>query len=115
MDAVFQALANESRRRILDIVKSEPGIGVGALAGEFEVSRIAVMKHLAVLETANLVVSEKDGRTRRLYFNAAPIQMIHDRWTSEYSAYWAGQMTRIKYLAEARHTEEVEKGRKAND
>lgn len=104
MDTLFQALGNESRRRMLDIIKEEPGIGVGALAGEFDVSRIAVMKHLAVLEAANLVVSEKDGRTRRLYFNAAPIQMIHDRWTTEYSAYWAGQMTRIKYRAEARHT-----------
>ena len=102
MDAVFQALAHESRRRMLDIVKEEPGIGVGALAGEFDVSRIAVMKHLAVLEDAGLIVSEKDGRTRRLYFNAAPIQMIHDRWTTEYSAYWAGELTRIKYLAEAR-------------
>lgn len=102
MDAVFQALAHESRRRMLDIVKEEPGIGVGALAGEFDVSRIAVMKHLAVLEEANLIISQKDGRTRKLYFNAAPIQMIHDRWTTEYSAYWAGHMTRLKYLAEAR-------------
>ncbi len=111
MDAVFQALGNESRRRMLDIVKEEPGIAVGALAREFEVSRIAVMKHVAVLESANLVLSEKDGRTRRLYFNAAPIQMIHDRWTTEYSAYWAGQMTRIKYLAEARHSVETNKGK----
>ena len=103
MDALFQALGNENRRRILDIVKQEPGIAVGALANEFDVSRIAVMKHLAVLEQANLIVSEEDGRVRRLYFNAAPIQMIHDRWTTEYSAYWAGQVTRIKYLAEARH------------
>ncbi|WP_425409504.1 ArsR/SmtB family transcription factor [Hyphococcus sp.] len=102
MDAVFQALANESRRRMLDIVKEEPGIGVGALAADFDVSRIAVMKHLTVLEDANLIVSEKDGRTRKLYFNAAPIQMIHERWTTKYSAYWAGQLTRIKYLAEAR-------------
>lgn len=105
MDALFQALAHESRRRMLDIVRNEPGIGVGGLASEFDVSRIAVMKHLAVLEDANLVLSEKHGRTRKLYFNAAPIQMIHDRWTSEYSAYWAGQMTRIKYLSEARHEE----------
>jgi predicted transcriptional regulator len=113
MDAVFQALAHESRRRMLDIVKEEPGIGVGALAGEFDVSRIAVMKHLAVLEDANLIISQKDGRTRKLYFNAAPIQMIHDRWTTEYSAYWAGHMTRIKYLAEARHqtTSENKKGK----
>jgi DNA-binding transcriptional ArsR family regulator len=101
MDAVFQALGNESRRRMLDIVKATPGITVGALAKGFDVSRIAVMKHLAVLEEANLVVSEKDGRTRRIYFNAVPIQMIHERWTTEYSAYWAGQLTRIKYLAES--------------
>ena len=110
MDAVFQALGNESRRRMLDIIKGKPGIAVGALASEFDVSRIAVMKHLAVLEEANLIVSEKDGRTRRLYFNAAPIQMIHDRWTTEYSAYWAGQVTRIKYLAEARHRNKDEGG-----
>ena len=102
MDTVFRALSNASRRRMLDIVRGEPGIGVGALAGEFDVSRIAVMKHLAVLEEANLIVSERDGRARRLYFNAAPIQMIHDRWTDEYSAYWAGQVARIKYLAEGR-------------
>ncbi len=102
MDAVFQALAHEGRRRMLDIVKECPGIGVGAVAGEFDVSRIAVMKHLSVLEQANLLVSEKDGRSRRLYFNAVPIQMIHDRWTSEYSAYWSGNLTRIKYLAEER-------------
>jgi predicted transcriptional regulator len=106
MDQLFQALGNESRRRILDIVKEDPGIGVGALASQFDVSRIAVMKHLAVLEQANLVTSEKEGRVRRLYFNAVPIQMIHERWTTEYSAYWAGQATRIKYLAEARRKPE---------
>ena len=103
MDAVFQALGNASRRRMLDIVKDQPGIAVGVLASEFDVSRIAVMKHLAVLEEANLVVSEKDILTRRLYFNAVPIQMIHERWTTEYSAHWAGQLTRIKYVAETRH------------
>ena len=115
MDAVLQALGNESRRRMLDIVKGEPGIGVGLLAARFDVSRIAVMKHLAVLEKANLVISEKDGRTRRLYFNAAPIQMIHDRWTTEYSAYWAGQLTQIKYRAEARHGHDNKKRNRANE
>ena len=114
MDAVFQALANESRRQMMDIVKDEPGINVGALASAFDVSRIAVMKHLSVLEEANLIVSEKDGRSRKLYFNAAPIQMIHDRWTSEYSAYWAGQITRIKYLAEAREEDSENNLKKRN-
>ena len=111
MDAVLQALGNESRRRMLDIVKDRPGIAVGALAREFDVSRIAVMKHLAVLEDANLIVSEKDGRRRRLYFNAVPIQMIHERWTTEYSAYWAGQLTRIKHLAETRHQDNERAGK----
>lgn len=99
---------------MLDIVREEPGIGVGALAKEFDVTRIAVMKHLAVLEEAGLVISEKDGRTRKLYFNAAPIQMIHDRWTTEYSAYWAGQLTRIKYLAEARGGAKSKKGKSSS-
>jgi len=102
MDAVFQALAHASRRRMLDKVKDHPGIGVGVLASEFDVSRIAVMKHLAVLEQSGLIVSKKDGRTRRLYFNAVPIQQIHDRWTTEYSAYWSDKLIRIKYLAEIR-------------
>lgn len=102
MDAVFQALANESRRHMLDIVQERAGIGVGELAREFDVSRIAVMKHLRVLEQAGLVISEKVGRTRRLYFNAIPIQMVYDRWTSEYSAYWGGEVTKLKYRAERR-------------
>lgn len=102
MDAVFTALAHETRRRILDRVKQNPGAAVGEIAALFDVSRIAVMKHLAVLEEADLLISQKDGRTRRLYFNAAPIQMIYDRWTTDYSAYWAGELTRLKYLSEAR-------------
>lgn len=102
MDAVFSALAHETRRRILDLLRENPGAGVGEIAVEFDVSRIAIMKHLAVLEDANLIVSQKDGRSRRLYFNAAPIRMIYDRWTDEFSGYWAGEVTRLKYLAEAR-------------
>jgi DNA-binding transcriptional ArsR family regulator len=114
MDAVFQALAHKARRRMLDYVKECPGLGVGALASEFDVSRIAVMKHLGILERAGLLVSEKDGRTRRLYFNAVPVQMIYDRWTTEYSAYWSGNLTRIKYLAEvrARNGEKAKKKRR---
>lgn len=102
MDAVFTALAHETRRRILDLLRDQPGSGVGEIAESFDVSRIAIMKHLTVLESAHLIVSQKDGRTRRLYFNAAPIQMIYDRWTDDYSGYWAGEITRLKYLAEKR-------------
>ncbi len=93
MDAVFAALAHKTRRRLLDALKARPGAGVGEIASAFDVSRIAIMKHLAVLEGANLVISQKDGRTRRLWFNAAPIRMIYDRWTADYSAYWAGELT----------------------
>jgi DNA-binding transcriptional ArsR family regulator len=101
MTAVFHALAHESRRKIMDVLKARSGIGVGELALEFDVSRIAVMNHLAVLEEAGLVISEKDGRVRRLYLNTAPIQMINDRWMSDYSAHWARKLTGIKYAAEA--------------
>lgn len=110
-DAVFQALAHESRRRMLDIVKENPGVAVGALAAGFDVTRIAVMKHLAVLEEARLIVSEKDGRTRRLYFNAAPIRMIYDRWTDDLSGHFASEVLRIKAAAESRaKREKKEKG-----
>ncbi len=111
MDAVFAALAHETRRRILDLLRNQPGAGVGVIAAEFDVSRIAIMKHLAVLEAANLIVSQKDGRTRRLFFNAAPIRMIYDRWTDDYSGYWAGELTRLKYLAEARAGTEKRKSK----
>ena len=111
MTAVFHALAHESRRKILDVLKARPGIGVGELAGGFDVTRIAVMNHLAVLEDAGLVVSEKNGRTRRLYLNAAPIQMINDRWMSDYSAHWARKLTGIKYAAEAAAAKTKKRGR----
>ena len=101
MDSIFQALAHTSRRRMLDHVRDKPGLSVGKLAQKFDVSRIAVMNHLAVLEKANLIVSEKDGRTRRLYLNAMPIQDIHERWTDSYSAHWADRVNIIKHAAEA--------------
>ena len=52
------------------------------------------------VEEANLIVSEKDGRLRKLYINAVPIQMLHERWTTEYSALWAGKLTAFKYKLE---------------
>lgn len=102
MDAVFHALASPHRRKILDVVGGMPGCSVNDVCKYFELSRIAVMKHLRVLEDAELILSEKPGRTRQLYFNAAPIQLIYDRWTSEYSKFWASHVTDIKFKAEAR-------------
>jgi predicted transcriptional regulator len=100
MDAVFHALASASRRRILDIVKERPGCNVNHVAGFFEASRIAVLKHIRLLEKAGLIHSEKVGRERKLYFNCVPIQIIHERWTTAYSALWAGKLTRVKYRVE---------------
>ncbi len=99
-DLVFHALAHAIRRKILDLVREDPGQSVGELAKVFDVSRIAVMNHLAVLESAGLIISEKESRSRRLYLNPVPIQMIYERWTDEYSAIWAERVTAIKYAAE---------------
>ena len=65
-----------------------------------EIGRFAVMKHLGVLERAGLVISQRQGRERRLWFDATPIQLVYERWTTEFSAYWAARLTRLKYSAE---------------
>lgn len=100
MDDIFHALASTHRRKMLDIIRNDPGCSVTEVCRAFDVSRIAVMKHLATLENAALIISEKRGRKRLLYFNAVPIQMIYERWSSEYSALWAGELTAIKYRLE---------------
>jgi len=104
MDNAFQALANATRRVILDILRQQPGLSVGEMASHFDVSRVAIMNHLAVLEKAELVVSQKEGRVRRLYLNVMPIQMIYERWTDEYQAHWASKLSQIKYAAEREDT-----------
>ncbi len=102
LDAVFFALASEPRRRILDALKQEPGCNVNRVCEAFdgELGRFAVMKHLATLEGAGLVIAERRGRDKRLWFNPTPIQWIHERWTTEISAYWAARLTRLKVSAE---------------
>ena len=100
MDTVFQALAYQARRRVLDIVKSSPGVAVGVVCAQFSMSRIAVLKHIRVLEEAGLLIGEKQGREHRLFFNVTPIQVIHDRWSDEYSGFWAGAMADLKYRVE---------------
>ncbi len=102
MDAVFMALACPTRRKILDVVKDQPGCTVKHVVRFFTISRIAVMKHLRVLVAAGLVISEKEGRKRKLFFNCVPIQMIYDRWTTESSALWASRLTEIKHRVEER-------------
>ena len=101
MDSVFHALAHETRREILDHLRDAPGLAVGELASRFDVTRIAVMNHITVLTHAELITSQKEGRTRRLYLNAMPIQMIYERWIDGYSAHWIDRMSLIKKAAEA--------------
>ena len=104
MGAVFDALGNATRRRILDLVKAEPGCTVGEVAAHFDVTRIAVMHQIRLLEGAMLLISQKEGRKRRLYFNAVPIQMIYDRWTTDLSTFWSGQMADVKYRVEGKRS-----------
>ena len=103
LDATFFALASPWRRQVLDLLKREPGCNVSRVCELFEgqIGRFAVMKHLSTLERGGLVVAQREGRTRRLWFDATPIQLIHERWTTEYSAYWASRLTRLKYGAES--------------
>ncbi len=102
MNRVFAALADGNRRRMLDVLKASPGCTVGDVCAVFErkMSRIGALKHLKVLERAGLVESKQDGRSRRLYLNAVPIQLIHDRWTTEFSALWSSGLARLKYALE---------------
>jgi DNA-binding transcriptional ArsR family regulator len=102
LDALFVALSHEVRRRILDLLKHESGCNVNRLSEFFEaeISRFMVMKHLATLERAGLVHSVRDGRDKRLYLDPTPLQLVHERWTTEFSSFWAARLTHLKYAAE---------------
>ena len=102
LDATFFALASDLRRRMIDLLKREGGCNVNRVCEFFsaEVGRHAVMKHLATLERGGLLVTTKEGRDKRLWLDPTPLQLIHERWTTEFSAYWASRLTRLKYGAE---------------
>ena len=100
LDLLFHALASQPRREILAQLRAHPGCNVQFISAHFAMSRIGVMKHIAVLEAANLVISEKLGRERQLYFNLAPIQWVHEQWSDKYSAHFASMLTRLKRSVE---------------
>ena len=102
MSHVFKALGHPTRRRILDRIGAEQGCTLGEVAAGFDTSRAAIGKHIAVLETAGLVHSRREGRERRLFADAVPVQLIYDRWTTRFTAPLAAHVADIKYSAEAR-------------
>lgn len=103
-DRMFFALANTLRRQILDIVRRMPGCSVNDVTKYFPISRIAVLKHIDLLEVAGLLVSRKPGRVRELYLNAIPIQQMIDRWTTEYAEFWASRAMDLKFALEQAET-----------
>ena len=104
LENVWRALADPTRRRILDALRDGPKT-TGELCRPFQVSRFAVMKHLDILEKARLVVVRRQGRERWNHLNAVPIQQIYERWVRPYAACWAGTLLNLKG-----HIEDTEQG-----
>lgn len=86
IDNVFKALADPSRRQLLDRLRADNGQTLGQLCEHLDMSRQAVTKHLKILESANLVVTIRRGREKLHYLNPIPIQEIADRWISHYES-----------------------------
>ncbi len=84
MDAVFKALADKSRRRLLDRLHARNGQTLSALCAGHDMSRQAVTKHLMILEAANLIATRKEGREKLHYLNPVPIHRIADRWIGKF-------------------------------
>ena len=101
-DRVFKALADPTRRRLLDLLFERGGRTLAELdASEDGMTRYGVMKHLKVLEEAGLVITRRDGREKRHYLNAVPIRLIHDRWITKYTAGPAAVLAELKNRLEA--------------
>jgi DNA-binding transcriptional ArsR family regulator len=111
MDEVFKALADPTRRALLDRLFTEDGQTLTALERRLPMSRFGVMKHLKVLEQANLVVTRRRGREKLHFLNPVPIRLIHDRWVSKYAEPWAAALTGLKAELEEEDHGEVSRGR----
>jgi len=96
MDEVFRALSDPTRRQLLDRLYEHDGLSLSELEGELPMTRFGVMKHLRVLEDANLVVTRRRGREKLHFLNPVPIRQIHDRWVSKYAEPWASALTDLK-------------------
>jgi DNA-binding transcriptional ArsR family regulator len=95
-DRVFKALADQTRRFLLDRLFARDGRTLTELESELEMTRFGVMKHLRVLEDAGLVVTRKRGREKLHYLNPVPIRLIHDRWIDKYTERHAKALVELK-------------------
>ena len=101
MDAVFKALADPTRRSLLDELFQEDGQTLGQLEERFPMTRFGVMKHLRLLEEANLVVTRRRGREKLHFLNPVPIRLVHDRWVSKFAEPWVAGLSELKQKLEA--------------
>jgi DNA-binding transcriptional ArsR family regulator len=95
-DLVFKALADATRRHLLDRLFEREGLTLTELEQELEMTRFGVMKHLKVLEAAGLVVHRREGREKLHYLNPVPIRLIHDRWIDKYTERHVAALTDLK-------------------
>jgi uncharacterized protein YndB with AHSA1/START domain/DNA-binding transcriptional ArsR family regulator len=100
VDAVFRALADPTRRSLLDELFAEDGQTLSALEERFSMTRFGVMKHLKQLEEAGLVVTKRRGREKLHFLNPVPIRLVHDRWVSKYAEPWAAGLSDLKHRLE---------------
>jgi uncharacterized protein YndB with AHSA1/START domain len=101
MDEVFRALADPTRRALLDELFRDDGQTLSALEARFSMTRFGVMKHLKLLEQAGLVVTRRRGREKFHFLNPVPIRLVHDRWVSKYAEPWVASLTDLKTTLEA--------------
>ena len=101
VDAVFRALADPTRRSLLDELFRQDGQTLTELVGRFEMTRFGVMKHLNQLEEAGLVVTRRRGREKLHFLNPVPIRLVHDRWVSKYAEPWAAGLSGLKQRLES--------------
>ncbi|MEO5319147.1 SRPBCC domain-containing protein [Arthrobacter sp. CC3] len=101
MDAVFKALADATRRDLLDELFRNDGQTLHALEAHFDMTRYGVMKHLRILEEAGLVVTRRRGREKLHFLNPVPIRLVHDRWVSKYAEPGAAGLSDLKTRLES--------------
>jgi DNA-binding transcriptional ArsR family regulator len=99
-DGIFKALADPTRRHLLDRLFHRDGLTLTELESELEMTRFGVMKHLRVLEDAGLVVTRRSGREKHHYLNPVPIRLIHDRWIDKYTELRASTLAELKFRLE---------------